>query len=113
MEAQILRPQRNVIEIKGKLIYTESIGAWNSIRFKKELINEFPQLKEKRSAFSYKMTFYQEYKELEKAIRKILSIPSRVRVLSIITLGYPARTMEQVSERLPVEEISFSEKWNG
>ena len=71
MEAQILRPQRNVIEIKGKLIYTESIGAWNSIRFKKELINEFPQLKEKRSAFSYKMTFYQEYKELEKAIRKI------------------------------------------
>ena len=71
MEAQTLRPQRNIIEIKGKLTYGESMGAWNSIRFKKELINEFPQLKEKRSAFSYKITFYQEYKELEKAIRKI------------------------------------------
>ena len=71
MEAQTLRPQKNAIEIKGKFSYSEGIRAWNIIRFKKELINEFPQLKEKRSAFSYKMTFYQEYKELEKAIRKI------------------------------------------
>lgn len=71
MEAQTLRPQRNAIEIKGKLTYTESIGAWNSIRFKKELINEFPQLKEKRSIFGYKLLFYQEYNELEKAIREL------------------------------------------
>lgn len=47
----------------------------------------------------------------EKAIRKILSIPSRIRVLSIITLGYPAETKSQVTERLPAEEISFNEKW--
>ncbi len=49
----------------------------------------------------------------EKTIRKILSIPSRVRVLSIITLGYPAKTKDQASERLPAEKISFNEKWNG
>ncbi len=49
----------------------------------------------------------------EKAIKKILSIPSRVRVLSIITLGYPAKAKEQISERLPAEEISFNEKWDG
>jgi len=71
MEAQPLRPQRNAIEIKGKLTYSEGIRAWNSIRFKKELINEFSQLKEKRSAFSYKLAFYQEYKELEKAIGRL------------------------------------------
>ena len=71
MEAQTLRPQKNAIEIKGRLSYSEGIRAWNIIRFKKELINEFPQLKEKRSAFSYKMIFYQNVKELEKALRKI------------------------------------------
>jgi len=49
----------------------------------------------------------------EKPIRKILSIPSRVRVLSIITLGYPAETKNIVSERLPVKDISFNDKWNG
>jgi N-acetylglutamate synthase-like GNAT family acetyltransferase len=37
----------------------------------KELINEFSQLKEKRSVFSYKLAFYEEYKKLEKAIRRL------------------------------------------
>ena len=70
MESQILRPKRNTLEIKGKLSYGESNRSWNTLRFKKELLNEFPQLKEKLSKFSYKMVFYQEFNELEKVIRK-------------------------------------------
>jgi len=71
MEQQILRPRRNVLRMNGRLTYSEGIGAWNMVRFKKELINEFPQLKEKISKFGYDLAFYQDYKGLEKAIRKL------------------------------------------
>lgn len=71
MESQILRPARESLDIKGRIAYTEGHQAWNLIRLKKEIINEFPQLKEKRSSFSYKLLFYHNYSQLEKAIRKM------------------------------------------
>ena len=39
---------------------------------KKELFNEFPQLKEKRSKFSYQLIYHRDPKELEKAIKKLI-----------------------------------------
>lgn len=47
----------------------------------------------------------------EKQIRKILSIPGSVRVISLISLGYPASPME-ARERLPFEEIYSINKWS-
>jgi hypothetical protein len=38
---------------------------------KKEIFSEFPQLKEKRSAFSYKMVYYRTFDELEKTVKKL------------------------------------------
>jgi len=45
---------RTLIDIEGKLIYNEGFQAWNTIRLKKEIFSEFPELKEKRSKFSSK-----------------------------------------------------------
>lgn len=71
MEPKILRPSRKVLEINGKLSYEEGYRAWSTIRFKKELINEFSDLREKRAILGYKMLFYQSYLELEKAVKEM------------------------------------------
>ncbi len=71
MDIQVLRPVHDALEIKGKISYNEGAQAWNIIRFKKELLQEFPQLKEKRSQISYKMLIFQTYKDLEKAIKDV------------------------------------------
>jgi len=62
---------RNCIDINGKIIYSEGDQAWNLIRLKKEVLNEFYQLKEKRAKFSYHMVYYRNYEELEKAVKEL------------------------------------------
>ncbi len=47
-----------------------SSQAWNVIKLKKELFDEFPELKEKRSSFSYSLKFFRSEEELEKAYKK-------------------------------------------
>ena len=71
MEEKVLRPQRNKLEIKGKLSYIESTHSWSLMSLRKPVIEEFPQLKERASKFGYKMTFCREYEELEKFLRKL------------------------------------------
>ena len=62
---------RKIINIDGKIAYGEGFQSWNLIRLKKEIINEFPQLKEKRSSFSYKLIFHRTFEELLKEIKKL------------------------------------------
>jgi hypothetical protein len=63
-ELRTLIPRNYPIKIVGKLIYSESHQSWNTIRIRKEIIQKFPQLKEKSSSFCYKMNMYSSYKEL-------------------------------------------------
>jgi len=71
MEMQILRPQRNKIEVTGRISYQESRHAWSLLNLRKEIIAEFPQLKERLSSFGYKMAFFHESCDLDKFLRKI------------------------------------------
>jgi hypothetical protein len=71
MEEQILRPSKEELVLNGKISYNESNRAWTTVRFKKELANEFKSLKEIKLKFQYRAIFYQSHKELEKAIRKM------------------------------------------
>ena len=71
MDVKTLQPNRSIIKTEGYLSYGESVQGWNTIRLKKELINEFSALKEKSSKFSYTLTFYRTYEELEKELKKI------------------------------------------
>ena len=68
---QTLSPTKSTLDIKGKLSYGVSNRAWNTIKFKKEFLQEFKILKERRSAFSYQMLFYRTYEELENAVRRM------------------------------------------
>jgi hypothetical protein len=71
MEPQILRPQKNKLEINGKLSYLESTHSWSLMNLRKVVVEEFPQLKERVSSFGYKMLFYHDYENLEKFIKKL------------------------------------------
>ena len=64
---------RKTINSEGKVHYSESNQAWNILKLKKEMFEEFPQLKEKRSAFSYQLIYPRDIKELEQTIKKILN----------------------------------------
>jgi len=70
-EEEIIRPSKEELIVKGKLAYSESLGAWNTIRLKKEILNEYKVLKEKQKIFSYKLVFYQNSTQLEKAMKQV------------------------------------------
>ena len=72
---------RRIIETEGKLYYDERAQAWSILRLKSQLSKEFYQLKEKRSKFAYKLTYYQEYEDLEKALKQMKKAGESLPVL--------------------------------
>jgi hypothetical protein len=71
MEKIALTP-RTKIKSEGKVGYNESFQAWNVLKLKKEMFLEFPQLKEKRSKFSYEITYHRDPKEFEEAVKEMV-----------------------------------------
>ena len=67
----MFRFYRKVINGEGKVAYSESAQAWNVIKLKKELFDEFPELKEKRSSFSYQLKHFRDPKEFEKVLKEL------------------------------------------
>ena len=63
---------RTRINSEGKVAYSESFQAWNTLKLKKELFSEFPQLKEKRSKFSYELVYHRNPEEFEKDIKEMV-----------------------------------------
>ena len=72
MEKRLISPKK-IIDVEGKLAYAEGFQSWNILRLKKEIVDEFPQLKEKRSNFSYKLIFCRNYEELLNYFKKLKS----------------------------------------
>lgn len=60
---------RTILDVDGKLSYSESLRSWNTIRLKKDLVNEFPQLSEKRANFSYKLVYSRDLKAFEAILK--------------------------------------------
>lgn len=48
----------------------------------------------------------------EDEVRHILAVPREVRVVELLTLGYPLCESTLPKERLPLNSIIFSERWN-
>jgi len=84
MEKKPLIP-RKIINVKGKMLYNESKQAWSNIKLKRELINEFPQLKEKRSNFSYELMFCRTSEDVNKAL---IELSKKEEVMPMLMLLY-------------------------
>ena len=63
---------RKTINSQGKINYSEGFQAWNVLNLKKELFEEFPQLKQKRSKFSYEIIYHRDPKEFEKSVKDMV-----------------------------------------
>jgi nitroreductase len=48
----------------------------------------------------------------QKKVKKILKIPKNVKVISLMTLGYPAEENIETLEKKTIDDISFSDMWN-
>ncbi len=62
---------KTIIKSKGRIYYKESSQAWCFLRLRKEIIDEFNQLREKYSKFSYDAVYYRTYEELENALKDL------------------------------------------
>jgi len=71
MTLAAIRPCDDPLDIMGNVSYSDNYGAWNIIRLKKDVLREFPQLKEKTAKVRYKLLFYKTYDELREAVRKM------------------------------------------
>ncbi len=67
-EIKFLSPTRETLKVNGRLFYNEGSRSWSIIRLKKEILHEFPQLKEKRSKFGYMIAIYRSFDDLKKNI---------------------------------------------
>ncbi|MCF7790895.1 MAG: nitroreductase family protein [Victivallales bacterium] len=48
----------------------------------------------------------------EKKVKKILDIPKNIKIASLITVGYPVDNEPNTKEKLPLDKVTFYEKWN-
>ena len=78
---QSLKPIDDVINLQGPILYSPGSRAWNTIRIKRDLIFKFPQLKEKRAKFVYKMVLHKSFEQLETALKKMKRGKEAVPVL--------------------------------
>lgn len=66
----------DMIEVKGPMTYNESAQAWNIIRLRKEVLHEFPDLKDKRTTFGYKLVIPRNAEAIKKLTVKSLESPN-------------------------------------
>jgi len=64
-EISFLIPSQDIVKISGRLLYNEGIQAWSIIRLKNTVLNEFPQLRDKRGSFSYKMVIPRSFEAIK------------------------------------------------
>ena len=56
---------------------------WNLIKLRKEIVGRFPQLKEKRAKFSYKMTLHKDYDEFKREIKELEKNDEQIPILLV------------------------------
>jgi len=59
--------------VEGKVSYSEGYRAWNTIRLKKEFINQFPKLKQTNNSIKYKVICFKDHNEFYKTTKEIIS----------------------------------------
>jgi hypothetical protein len=66
-----------------------SSRSWNMIRLKKEILDEFMQLRDRRLKASYRMVFYRDPVELFLAMEKIMDANEDLPILLYFEQQWP------------------------
>lgn len=78
---QILSPTKEILKIRGKLSYSESSGAWNVLKIKKDILKIFPQLRDKNNKFAYHMIIPSSPDEAKKKFEELKELKDMVPIL--------------------------------
>ena len=81
IELQLLKPLNSALDVRGSILYSTSHRVWNTIKIKRNIIQEFPSLREKRTKFAYRMVLHRSYQDLEKLIRKMKRTNEAIPIL--------------------------------
>lgn len=81
MSKMMLRPNNDVLDIEGNVIYSTNWGAWNTIRLRKDILDQFPQLKDRKLKIGYRLLFYKTYDELLSAVNRIKEKKEAIPIL--------------------------------
>jgi len=71
MHSQILIPKSKPLIIDGIVSYSETCRARSIIRLKKDVINEFNDLKNRDKLIRYKLEYYRGPRRLQKRVNEI------------------------------------------
>jgi hypothetical protein len=77
----ILQPYKQVIVSSGCLKYDSTLHAWNTIRLKREFVNEFQELKNRSFKTRYTALIFHSYELLEREIADIVHKKKPIPVL--------------------------------
>ena len=66
-----LKPKPKPLIVKGKVSYNENSRAKNVIRLKKEVVDEFSDLKDFKRDIGYKLEYHRNFRTLEKRIGEL------------------------------------------
>lgn len=89
MARMVLQPWTQNIVCEGRVSYNESVQAWNTIRFKKEFLKEFPQLKDKKAKISFKIEHLRTIDNLKQKVKEIEKNKEAVPMLLYFFLDRP------------------------
>jgi nitroreductase len=48
----------------------------------------------------------------EEKLKKLLNIPTSIRIIGLLPLGYPVEEKKDGPKRKPLDEICFKERWS-
>jgi len=85
----LIKQSENCVDIQGSVAYDMSSRAWNIIRLKKGILEEFPLLRERREKVSYRMILYRDPVDLFLAAEKMMDNKEVMPVLLYFTKMTP------------------------
>lgn len=74
---KLLLPLQDALTIRGKIIYYENAQAHSLIRLTRDVLSQYPQLREKQSSFSYIMKVPRTREEVKRQLKEIEKNPSK------------------------------------
>ena len=85
----ILTPWTTSLIAEGRVSYNESLGAWNTIRLSKDIIKEFPTLKNRKAKISFKIEYSRTMENLRSTITQTEKENKGIPMLLYIYLDEP------------------------
>lgn len=76
-----LSPLEEVPKVRGKIFYHESSQAHSVLRFTKEILCHYPQLRDKSSSFSYLMVVPRSIEEVKTQLKELKKNPKRIPII--------------------------------